>query len=175
MSRAAEMNGNAKRIARLSLLTAMGAVLLILANVIPAGRLVLLAAASFPVCAALMMHGRLWSLGVFVVTAALAAIIMPGTASIAYAAFFGYYPILKSILENIHGNKRVWILKYVLYTLVFILYVILVKTTLVTVGEELRFPWVILYIVGAAAFFVYDRCYSVLIRFYIEKIARYFP
>ena len=169
------MNGNAKRIARLALLSAMGVVLLILANVLPAGRLVLLAEARFPVCAALMMYGRLWALGVFLVTAALGALIMPGTASIAYWGFFGYYPILKSMLERLHGNKLVWVLKYALYTTVFILYMLLVKTVLVTVGGEITLSWPILYIAGSAAFFVYDWCYSILIRFYIEKLARYFP
>lgn len=169
------MRGKAKRIARLSLLTAAGVVLLILANVLPAGRLVLLAAASFPVCAALMMYGRLWALGVFLVTVALGALIMPGTATILFAVFFGYYPILKSILENIHSARMMWMLKYAVYTVVFILYVVFVRFVFIASGGEMTFPWPVLYFAGAAAFFVYDWCYSVLIRFYIEKIARYFP
>lgn len=169
------MKGSAKRIARLSLLTAVGVILLVLANALPAGRLVLLAVASFPVCMSLMMHGRLWSFGVYLVTAALGALIMPGTATILYAVFFGYYPILKSVLESIHSTRLMWMLKYAVYTAVFILYAILVQTVFIASGGKMELPWLVLYIAGAAAFFVYDWCYSVLIRFYIEKIARYFP
>lgn len=59
------------------------------------------------------------------------------------------------------------------YTVVFILYVALAR--LLLVGEiRTPFSWPVLYIIGAVVFYVYDWCYSVLIRFYIEKIARYF-
>lgn len=166
------MKSSAKRISRLALLTAVSVVFLVLANVLPAGRLVLLAAASFPVCMSLMMYGKLWALGVFLVTTVLGALIIPGTSSVLYAAFFGYYPILKSILEKLHQVGLVWLLKYALYTAVFILYAALATSVL---GVEVSLPWLVLYAAGGAAFFVYDYCYSILIRFYIEKIARYFP
>lgn len=166
------MRSSAKRISRLALLAAVSVVFLVLANVLPAGRLVLLAVASFPVCMALMMYGRLWALGVFLVSAALGALIMPGTPSVIYAAFFGYYPILKSVLERLHRIGCVWLLKYALYTAVFILYAALATSVL---AVEVSMPWLLLYIAGGAAFFVYDYCYSILIRFYIERIARYFP
>jgi len=169
------MNDRAKRIARLALFVASGVVLLVLANVLPGGRLALLAVASFPVCATVMMYGRLWSAGVFFVTAILGGLLLPGTGTILYVIFFGYYPILKSILENIRGTRLVWVLKYVVYTTVFALYLVLARTVFVASAGEMNLPWLILYIAGAAVFFVYDWCYSVMIRLYIEKIARYFP
>ncbi len=51
------MNSNAKRIARLAVMTALGAVFLLLTGLIPAGRLGLMVIASFPVCVALMLYG----------------------------------------------------------------------------------------------------------------------
>lgn len=154
-------------------MAALGTVFLFLANVLPAGRLVLLVVASFPVCAALLMYGRGWAAGVYATVALLSILLFPGTAAIAFAAFFGYYPILKSVFERIHNIALVWSLKYGLYAVAFALYVALAMT--VFAGEAITIPWLLLFVGGAAAFFVYDRCYSILIQFYIEKIARYFP
>lgn len=167
------MKDSAKKIARLSVLTALGAVLLLLANVLPAGRLALLAVSSFPVCAALLMYGRGWAAGVYALVSLLGMLLFPGTAAIAFAAFFGYYPVVKSVLERMHNTALMWVLKYALYALVFILYWILASRMLLL--EPGTMPVYLLAIAGAAAFYVYDRCYSVLIQFYLQKIARYFP
>lgn len=156
--------------ARLSLMAALGVVFLVLAGVIPTGQLVLLVLASFPVCASLMMYGPWWALGVFLITAALGNILFPGVSGVAYAVFFGYYPILKSVLERMHNIAWMWVLKYAVYTVIFVFYWFLAGTMLDTMQ-----PWFILYLIGCAAFAVYDWAYSLLIRFYIEKIARYFP
>lgn len=167
------MNGNAKQVARLSLFAAISVVFLLLASVVPTGRFVLLAVASFPVCASFMMYGGAWAFAVFIVSAILGGLIAPGSTALLYALFFGYYPVLKSFLEKIHSTKIMWILKFMSYTVVFILYVALAR--LLLVGEiRTPFSWPVLYIIGAVVFYVYDWCYSVLIRFYIEKIARYF-
>lgn len=168
------MNQSAKKIARLALMAALGVVFLLLANILPAGRLALLAVSSFPVCVALLMYGRGWALGVYALVSLLGMLLFPGTAAIAFLFFFGYYPILKSMLERIHSNALVWLLKYVLYFVVFAIYCIL-ASQMVMAGESDTAPLYLLAIGGAAAFFVYDRAYSILIQFYLQKIARYFP
>lgn len=155
------------------MMAALGTVFLFLANVLPAGRLVLLVVASFPICVALLMYGRGWAAGVYITVAVLSNLLFPGTAAIAFAAFFGYYPVLKSIFERMHNIALVWSLKYGLYVVSFVLYAVLANT--VFAADAITIPWLLLFIGGAAAFFVYDRCYTILIQFYIEKIARYFP
>lgn len=167
------MKPSTKKIARLSVLTALGVVFLLLTNVLPAGRLVLLAVSSFPVCVSLLMYGRGWATGVYAMVSLLGMLIFPGTAAIAFAAFFGYYPIIKSVLERMRNTTLVWVLKYALYIVVFALYWVLVSRIFMT-GES-AMPVYLLAAAGAAAFFVYDRCYSFLIQFYLQKIARYFP
>ena len=167
------MSQSTKKIARLSVLTALGAVFLLLANVLPAGRLALLAVSSFPVCMALLMYGRGWATGVYILISILGMLIFPGTAAIAFAAFFGYYPVLKSILERMHNTTLVWVLKYALYAIVFALYWFLASRMLL--AEASAMPVYLLALGGAVAFYVYDRCYSMLIQFYLQKIARYFP
>ena len=167
------MKSSTKKVTRLALLTALGTVFLLLANVLPTGRLALLAVSSFPVCAALLTYGAGWAAGIYVLISLLSLLLFPGTAVIAFAAFFGYYPVVKSLLERMHNAALVWVLKYALYVVVFLFYWILVSRMVIL--EPGTMPVYLLAIVGAAAFFVYDRCYSVLIQLYLQKIARYFP
>ncbi len=165
------MSEKAKRIAYLAVFTAIGTLLVVLAAVLPSGRLALLAIASFPVCAALMKYGPGWSAGVFVVTAALGFLLFPGVTAIGYAAFFGYYPILKSLIERC---GRIWLellLKWVVYTAAFLLYWFLART--IFFGMENAMPVWALYCAGLAVFVIYDWCYNILIHYYLSKIARF--
>ena len=166
------MSDSTKRLARLAIMTALGTVLLLLGSVLPAGRLALVAVSSLPVCVALMMYGTRWSLAVFVLTAALGAVLFPGAGVIMYAAFFGYYPIAKSCFERIHSLAGCWACKFALYSAAFVVYWLLARALFTFTGRELA--WYILYPLGAAVFWLYDQAYTSLIRFYIVKIARYF-
>ena len=166
------MNDSTKRLARLAILTAVGVVLLLLGSALPAGRLALIAVSSLPVCVTLMMYGVKWSLGVFVLTAALGALLFPGVGVIMYAAFFGYYPIAKSLFERIHKIWLGWACKLALYSAAFAVYWLLAKALITFTGGELA--WYVLYPLGAAVFVLYDIAYTSLIRFYLVKIARYF-
>lgn len=165
------MTEPAKRAARLAVLTALGVLLLFLTSVVPSAHLALIAVASFPVCAALMMYGYGWAAGVFAVTAVLGFLLFPGTAALGYALFFGWYPIAKSLLERLRSKTAGYALKLVLYACAFAAYWFLARALFS--GLDGVLPWYWLLIIGAAVFAVYDWCYSLLIRFYIEKIARY--
>ncbi len=166
------MKAPTKRLARLAILTALGAALLFLGSVLPAGRLALVAVSSLPVCVALMMYGLKWSLAVFAMTALLGALLFPGAAAIMFTAFFGYYPIAKSLFERVHSPALGWICKFALYSFAFVIYWLLAKALFTFTGGELS--WYVLYPLGAAVFFLYDRAYTSIIRFYLVKIARYF-
>ncbi len=166
------MKASTKRLTRLAILAAIGVVLLLLGSVLPAGRLALVAVSSLPVCIALMMYGIKWSLGLFALTCLLGALLFPGAAVIMYTAFFGYYPIAKSLFERMHSAAAGWVCKFALYTFAFVIYWLLAKALFTFTGGELS--WYILYPLGAVVFFLYDLAYSSLIRYYIVKIARYF-
>lgn len=167
------MSGPVKRLSRLAVLAALGVVLLLLTNVIPAGRLGLMALASVPVCVALMLYGRAWAAGLFAVTAVLGFLLFPGTTALGYALFFGYYPILKSVFERVRGAWQPWALKLALYAAAFTAYWFLARALFF--GAEEILPWYLVFLIGAVVFAVYDWCYSLIIRFYLDKIARHLP
>lgn len=166
------MKSSTRRLARLAILTALGVLLLLLGSVLPAGRLALTALASLPVCVALMTYGIKWALALFLLTVVLAALLFPGAAAIMYGAFFGYYPIAKSLFEKIHSAAAGWACKFALYTFAFVIYWLLARALVSFTGRELT--WFILYPLGAVVFFLYDVAYTSVIRFYLVKIARYF-
>lgn len=166
------MSENTKRISRLSLLTALSVGLLYLAAVLPTAHLTILAVCGFLCAVAVMMYSTLWAAAVYVVTAALALLILPDKlCAIYYAAFFGYYPILKSYLEKIRNIKISWLAKFAVYCLIYLVWFFAAKGLFF--GEAITFPWYILFPLGAVAFVIYDICMSILIRYYIEKISGY--
>lgn len=166
------MRDSARRAAYLAVFTALGVLLLLLANLIPTGRLVLFALASFPVCGALMLYGVGWAAGVFAVTAILGFLLFPGVTAVGYAAFFGWYPIVKSLCERLRSKILCRGLKWLAFTGAAVLYWLFARALFE--GAFTR-SWALLYLVGLAAFLVFDWAYSLLIRLYLEKIARFLP
>ncbi len=154
------------------MLIALGVIFLLLARVVPSGRLGLMVLTSFPVCLSLMMYGAGWAIGVFAVTAVLGLLLLPGAVTILYLLFFGYYPIAKSFFERMHSGVVCLVLKLVLYAAVFTGAYLLAGPIGLNVSGLL--PWYFLLPLGAVVFLVYDWCFSQVIRIYLDKFARYF-
>ena len=165
------MNTSAKRLARLAILTALAAVLLFLCSVLPTGRLGFMVIASFPIALALMQYGIGWSAAVYAITAVLSALLFMSDAVLGFILFFGYYPIVKSLFERIRFLVGEWAAKYAVYTAAFVLCALFASS----LWEGLAWPVWVLWLAGAAVFFVYDRCYTAAISVYINKLARYLP
>ena len=152
-------------------MTALGTVLLYFASLLPSAKLVTTAIAGFLTAAALMMYGYGWSVGVYAATSLLALLILPSKdCAIYYAAFFGYYPIVKSLFERCKARYLCWIFKGLLYSAAFIAWWFLVSVLMV---QRPQIGWYYLWPLGAAVFIAYDICLSKLIYFYIKKISGY--
>lgn len=158
--------------ARLALLTALGVVILYLACIIPSAKLATTAIAGILTAAALMMYGPGWSVGVFAATALLSLLLLPSkSCAIYYAAFFGYYPIAKSLFERRKNRAVGWACKGLLYTVAFFAWWFIAKTVLM-IGD-FRIGWYLAWPAGAAVFVLYDICLTKLVQFYLQKIAGY--
>ncbi len=168
------MTKGTKRLARLAVLAALGVAFLFLGSTLPSARLAVSALAGFFAAAALMMYGFGWAAGVYAVTAALALLILPAKlCAILYAGFFGLYPLVKSFLEShLRAQPLCWAAKLGVYTLAFFVWWLV--TAGVGMPEGLLSRWYVLWPLGAAAFAVYDVCFSFLIKLYIQRISGYF-
>ena len=92
-------------------------------------------------------------------------------AAVMYAAFFGYYPIIKSFIEK-HTNKTLsWIIKYIIFNIAMITsYFIVSKVFMITFDDiEFigRFALPLLLLVGNMVFALYDIALTRLVTTYL--------
>ena len=110
------------------MMTAVG-IILLLPTVFEAFVYVLPAAACLITMFCVIELGKSWAFGVYAATAIVAMLVLPNKeAAVLYTAFFGYYPILKALIES--KIPKFWgiILKIAVFNIAFVLsYVLLVK------------------------------------------------
>ena len=139
----------------------------------PTGQYGFVAIASLFVAAAVIDIGMVNGIYVFVVSSVLGMLIVPDKASpLLFILFFGYYPIVKSLIEKIGNVFLQWILKLLVFNAALTVMWFLFREMLLGFSEGI--PGIlIVYILGNVIFVVYDYGYSKVIRFYAERVSRY--
>ena len=103
-----------------------------------------------------------WALGVYAAVAALALLLLPVKGvPLLYAMFFGYYPVLKALLENKLPAWLAWACKLAVFNAAVIsAYVLATKVFNIDLddfGETFgRWAKVVMLAVGNVTFFIYD-------------------
>ena len=126
--------------------------------------------------------GKKWAFAVYVAVSVLSVLFVAEKESaIIYVAFFGYYPILKPILESIKIRPVEWILKFLIFNVSIVLaYFVLIKFFGVDISSEnmaFEFVVTILLVLGNILFFLYDIVFTRLVTVYIKiwsKLVRKF-
>jgi hypothetical protein len=156
-----------------ALFSALAVVSLYIASVWPTGQLGLTAVASLFVAAAVIEMGRKYALYVFIVSAVIAFLIVPNRITpLLFILFFGYYPIIKSIIE-----KRGKIV--VQFFCKLIIFNISLTVTWFLAGEllfelnNIDVHLLFIYIGGNVVFLFFDYGFTKLIRLYINRVSRY--
>jgi len=109
-----------------------------------------------------MEIGRVWSTAVYAASAVLCALLLPQKGvALFYIAFFGYYPILKSLLEDKLPKWLGWILKLAAFNAAmagaYVLATRLFGIELDDFGEAFgRYAKAFMLAVGNFAYIVYD-------------------
>ncbi len=164
------MRKGTKALALAAMLAAAEIAVLLLASFVPSGRLALAALAGTANFIALIECGRRWSLLAYAAVSLIGVLLLPMKApAVLYAAFFGYYPIVKSLLERMGRRRLEWPLKLLL-ALASMAAVLLVYKTGFLGGAELPYTavWAV-FAAGLAGFAVYDILLSKLIETYIKR------
>ena len=166
--------GNKTRTLTLSgVFSAFAFVSLYIASIFPMGQVGLVAFASLFVAAAVIDIGRTPGVCVFVVSSALGMLLIPNRAAlILYVAFFGYYPVLKSIIEQINKAVLEWALKLLAFNVALSVIWILFRGFIFDI-ELNWFGIVILFISGSAAFVVFDYGFSKVASLYIYRVSKF--
>jgi len=154
---------------------AVSIALMFVLSLIPLFTYTVPAAAAILIVPIVIEINKIWALGVYASTAILGILIIPNKeVAIIYAAFFGYYPILKAIIEKRMPFIPEWLLKITVFNVsLFASYYFMIRLMGLEIDEFQTFGVYaipILLVTGTVAFILYDYSLSLMIKAYLNKI-----
>lgn len=163
----------AGRIALVAMLSALSLAILLLANLSPMGRIGIIAAAGLVPAGAVISGGLTAGFFCYAVTTILSFLLLPDKgAALLYLLFFGLYPMIKSLVEQLHKPLVEWPLKLAFFNVMLsVLWFGMGKLFLAFLPTALNTVWLV-YLVGNVVFVAYDIGFSGLARFYALRIDR---
>jgi hypothetical protein len=166
------VNDKTRRLTLSALFSALTIVILYFASIWPTGQLGLVAVASLFAAAAVVEAGLVPAIYVFVVSSILGMLIIPNRAApFLYILFFGYYPILKSLIERTRWLALQWALKLLAFNVsLSVIWFFLMELIFQPIENLPGIAFI--YIGGNVIFAVYDYGYSKLIWLYISRVSR---
>lgn len=98
-------------------------------------------------------------------------------AAVMYAAFFGYYPIIKSFIERKTGRTISWIIKYLIFNASMVISYFIVSKIFMITFEDLdvfgKFAMPLLLGLGNIVFAIYDIALTRLVTAYLSSWRKY--
>lgn len=161
------------------IVAALSLVLMISVAIIPFMTYALPAAAGVLIIFIVVEIDKKWAFGVYATVAILGMLLVPEKeVAMMYLAFFGYYPIIKSVIESKFPLVIEWIVKIVLFAGTMAgAYFLMIKFMGVTIDETEEFgmlAYPLLLGTGTFAFIIYDIALTKLITLYLKKWQRHF-
>ena len=167
------MSKRTRKLALSALFAALAVIMLYFASIWPTGQVGLAAAASVFTAAAVIEAGLLPGVYVFVVSSAISLLLMPGRAApLLYALFFGYYPVIKSLVERIGWIAAQWALKLLAFNVALTVAWFILGELLFGVRENMPGAAVI-YLAGNAVFALFDYGFTKIIWLYTNRISKF--
>ena len=163
------MRKKSSSIAMAGMLAALAVVILYLGSMIELLDLSASVLGALAVMVAIVELGQGYAWGVYLVAAVLSVLLFPRTASVVFAAFVGYYPIVKVYLDRIRVKVVQYFCKLVLFNLFLFGMLWLCQVFLGTENEWIALGKMLI-LLGNLCFVVYDFALSRLAIFYLVKI-----
>lgn len=159
---------NSGKIALCGVLSALSVVCMLL-TVIPIGTFALPAIAGIILMPIALEVSTTWGIGAYIATSLLTFLMAPDMeAKLLFITFFGYYPVLKNVLEKVSKVWVRWIIKISIFngtmigSYLLLLYVLgLPKDSFELFGVSL--PWLFL-LVGNFVFVLFDYALDGLVK-----------
>jgi len=167
------MGKKTRKITLPALFSAITVVILYFASIWPTGQVGLVAVASLFAAAAVIETGLVSGVYVYAVSSALGMLLIPNrVAALIYILFFGYYPIVKSLVERIRGTALQWILKLLVFNVSLAAVWFLFREIVFDFGDSAP-GVVIVFLGGSAVFAMFDYGFTKVIWLYINRISKY--
>lgn len=170
------INVSTFRVAFCGIISALGLALMMLTSIIPIGTYAIPCFAGILTATIVLEYGYKWAFGVFIVISLLSSFLAGDKEAVLYfIALFGYYPILKGIIEKYLKNKFAqYILKFAIFNAAAIgsFYVAMILLS-ISPDEYTIFGMYIplaFLVVGNIFFMIYDFAVTVFVIQYVVKI-----
>lgn len=163
------------QVAFCGVIAALSTVIMLIAGVVPVASYALPALAGVFSMVIVMEMQIGWAFAVYGVTAALSILLVPDkSAALLYVIFFGYYPIVKALIERIKWKPVAYLVKLAVFNVAVIgayfiaLWLLsLPADAFVIFGVNL--PWLLL-LIGNGVFILYDFALSGLVLTYYKRL-----
>lgn len=161
------------------IVAAVSLVLMISVAIIPFLTYALPAVAGLFIVFVVIEIDKKWAFGVYSTVAILGMLLVPEKeVAVMYLAFFGYYPILKAMIEAKLPTALGWILKVLTFVVSMAgSYYLMIKLMGVTIDETEEFgmmAYPILLGMGTVAFIMYDIALTGMLSVYLAKWQKLF-
>ena len=131
-----------------------------------------------------------WAFGVFTATSVISLLFVPNKeAAVLYTLFFGYYPIIKALVESKLPRIIEYIVKFAVFNVaVIVAYLIIINILGMPLDELLdmgkseflnKYALPVMLLLGNAAFIMLDICMTRMVTVYLrvwqKKFRKIFP
>lgn len=171
------LNNRTFKIAFCAVIAALAVVLMMLTSLVPIGTFAIPCIAGALFVSVVIEFNSKWALGIYLVVSILSVFLAGDKeAAVFFIAFFGYYPILKNLIERKITNKIVLILiKLLIFNAAMVASFFFASFVLGVSAEEYTVfgfyvPYLFL-LAGNLFFFLYDRALMLFVVFYVRKIS----
>ncbi|MCM1363873.1 MAG: hypothetical protein NC122_01810 [Faecalibacterium sp.] len=161
-------------------------VIIMIPSVFETFELAIPAMASVLVLFSVVELGKAWSFGVYAATSIVSLIVVPNKqAVIMYIVVFGYYPIIKSILESKLPKVLEYVLKFLIFNASAILSFFLITKVLGVPFDEFmgitnkesffgRYAVAIILVFANIIFLMLDYCFTCAVTVYVRRFQKKF-
>ena len=161
---------NSIKISFSAILTALSVIIMLLGGIIGTLDLTAAAIASFCIIFAVVEFGYKHAVMIYAATSLLGFLLLPvKTCVLFYAAFLGFYPIVKSFAEK-YSLKIAYLIKFAVYLVSYTVIILLWILLFAKESEPVLLVTVILPLAGAALLPIYDLALSRLITLYVYSL-----
>jgi len=165
------MKGRTRFVSVTAMLIALSTVLLYLASLLPTARIAVAAVAGLITAVAVIECGILSGVACFACTCALAIVLLPvKSTALLYTLFFGYYPVIKSLIERLNKRVMEWAVKILIFNAALTAAYLLWRFGFMPDIDFGAWLLILLYLAGNALFVLYDMAFSALAGQYVERI-----
>ncbi len=163
-----------KKIAFCGLFSAVSLVILLLSSVFSTLKLTSSALAGAILCMVVLIYGRRAAFLSYGVVSVLGLLLLPNKdAAVFFVAFFGYYPILKSVFEGLKNLRKEYACKLVSFNAALLLLFFVFKNMLLLPDISNIFLVIAGFFALNGVFLAYDKALSGVI-FYFENFLERF-